>query len=119
MARYDPPDYGANDPSAYGNYGYGGNQGGYGQQPQPEPTPGWAKPLALVGWGVLIAALIAVIVYGIVELVHGPSPASVITTTTTTPPTTTNSPAPGALPTLPSEITLPSMPTVINLRPGL
>ncbi|VDM86988.1 conserved threonine-rich hypothetical protein [Mycobacterium basiliense] len=179
MARYDPPDYGAEDPSVYGNYGYGDNPGGYGQQPHPDPTPNWRKPLALVGWGVLIAALIAVIIYGIVQLAHGrPNPASVTTTvtatttstapttTSTTPPTTTtrttttttpttttttttttpttttttttsttpptssattaptsttttNSAVPGALPTLPAQLPLPSMPTVINLQPGL
>ncbi|WP_099288215.1 oligopeptide transporter substrate-binding protein, partial [Mycobacterium persicum] len=95
MARYDPPDYGADDPTVFGNYGYGDGPGGYGQQPQPTPpTPGWRKPLALVGWGVLIAALIALIVYGIIQLAHGrPTPASVTTTvTTTTPPTTTTAP---------------------------
>ncbi|ORB96020.1 oligopeptide transporter substrate-binding protein [Mycobacterium persicum] len=161
MARYDPPDYGGGDPTVYGNYGYGDGPGGYGQQPQPAPSiPGWRKPLALVGWGVLIAALIAVIVYGIIQLAHGrPTPASVTTTvttttmppttttaptttTTTSPPTTTTTttsttttttttttsptttgttganPSPGALPTLPPQITLP-IPTVINLPPGL
>ncbi len=135
MARHDPPDYGAGDPTAYGNYGYGDQRGGYGQQPPPEPTPGWRKPLALAGWGVLIAVLIGLIIFGIIQLAHGrPTPASVTktvtatmtttttTTTTTTPTTTTttttNPMSPGAMPTFPSQLT-PSIPTVINLPPGL
>lgn len=128
MARHDPPDYGAGDPTAYGNYGYGDQRGGYGQQPPPEPTPGWRKPLALAGWGVLIAVLIGLIIFGIIQLAHGrPTPASVtktvtatMTTTapTTTTTTTTNPMSPGAMPTFPSQLT-PSIPTVINLPPGL
>ncbi|WP_373200097.1 oligopeptide transporter substrate-binding protein [Mycobacterium marinum] len=128
MARHDPPDYGAGDPTAYGNYGYGDQGGGYGQQPPPEPTPGWRKPLALAGWGVLIAVLIGLIIFGIIQLAHGrPIPASVTktvtatmttTTPTTTTTTTTNPMSPGAMPTFPSQLT-PSIPTVINLPPGL
>ncbi|MEK0981227.1 oligopeptide transporter substrate-binding protein [Mycobacterium ulcerans] len=134
MARHDPPDYGAGDPTAYGNYGYGDQRGGYGQQPPPEPTPGWRKPLALAGWGVLIAVLIGLIIFGIIQLAHGrPTPASVTKTVTatmtTTTPTTTTAPttttttttnpmSPGAMPTFPSQLT-PSIPTVINLPPGL
>ncbi len=103
MTRYDPPDYGANEPTAYGNYGYGPGGGGYGQpagggyppEPEPEPTPGWRKPLALVGWGVLIAVLIALIIYGIVLLARGrPSPATITTTVTTVAPATTTTTAP-------------------------
>lgn len=119
MARHDPPDYGAGDPTAYGNYGYGDQRGGYGQQPPPEPTPGWRKPLALAGWGVLIAVLIGLIIFGIIQLAHGrPTPASVTKTVTATMTTTTNPMSPGAMPTFPSQLT-PSIPTVINLPPGL
>ncbi|BDB40204.1 MULTISPECIES: oligopeptide transporter substrate-binding protein [Mycobacterium] len=153
MTRYDPPQLGPHDPAGYGNHGYGG---GHGHDPTTEPTPGWRKPLALVGWGVLIAVLIGLIIYGIVLLSRGrPSPASVTSTTTTTAPASTtttqptttttttstttpatettsptttsgsqtttpaNSPAPGLIPRLPSQIKLPSIPTVINLPPGL
>ncbi|MEK0955682.1 oligopeptide transporter substrate-binding protein [Mycobacterium ulcerans] len=132
MARHDPPDYGAGDPTAYGNYGYGDQRGGYGQQPPPEPTPGWRKPLALAGWGVLIAVLIGLIIFGIIQLAHGrPTPASVTKTVTatmtTTTPTTTTAPtkttttnpmSTGAIPTFTSQLT-PSIPTVINLPQGL
>lgn len=119
MARNDPPDYGADNPT-----GYGGNE----PEPQ-EPIPGWRKPIALVGWGVLIAVLIGLIIWGIIQLAQGAptqAPATTTTTTTTTTPTTdtgttsttptptttdtgtptTNSPSPGALHRLPSQITL-------------
>jgi cytoskeletal protein RodZ len=127
------------------------------QQPlAEEPIPEWRKPIALVGWGVLIAVLIALIIWGIIQLAQGPpTPAQGTTTTPTTattatttaapvvPPTqhrpthdesttttpttdtgtpTNNSPSPGALPRLPSVITLPSLPglpTKITLPPGL
>jgi cytoskeletal protein RodZ len=81
MASYVPPD------------DSGGNAGN--QQPEPEePIPGWRKPIALVGWGVLIAVLIGLIIWGIIQLAQGPpTPAPVTTTTTTTTtPTTTAAP---------------------------
>ncbi len=56
MARTDPPDYGANDPT------------GYAAEPESEPIPRWRKPWALVGVGVLIAVLIGVIIYGLILL---------------------------------------------------
>jgi len=91
MASYVPPgDSGGNARS---------------QEPQPEePIPGWRKPIALVGWGALIAVLIGLIIWGV----------------TGTP--TNNSPSPGAFPHLPSVITVPSLPglpTEITLPPGL
>lgn len=88
MARYAPPDYRAGDPTVYGNYDDGGNGGG--QEPElDEPIPGWRKPIALVGWGVLTTVLIELIIYGIIQLAHGSStqePATTTTTTATTPP---------------------------------
>jgi cytoskeletal protein RodZ len=81
MASYVPPD----DPTVSGNGG--------GQAPEPdEPIPGWRTPIALVGWGVLIAILLGLIIWGIIQLAHGsptPAPATTSTTTTTTTPTTT------------------------------
>ena len=121
MARTDPPDYGANDPT------------GYAAEPESEPIPRWRKPWALVGVGVLIAVLIGVIIYGLI-LLSGedstPTPATTTTTTTTTtatttpttttttgsgtPTTTTTTSSTGGFPHhLPSEITLPR--TVITL----
>ncbi|HSS24629.1 MAG TPA: hypothetical protein VLL82_09560 [Mycobacterium sp.] len=71
------------------------------QQPVPdEPTPGWRKPIALVGWGVLIAVLIGLIIWGIIQLTQGPpTPAQVTTTTPTTATTATTTAAPVVPPT--------------------
>lgn len=54
-----------------------------------EPIPGWRKPIALAGWGALIAILIALIAWGIVQLAQGAPPQEPATPTTvpsTTPP---------------------------------
>lgn len=83
MARYDPPDY-----------GHGGNGGGDGQEPLPEePLPGWRKPIALVGWCVLIAILLGLIIWGIIQLAQGSPPQRPATTTNTTTTTTTTPPS--------------------------
>lgn len=66
-----------------------------------EPTPWYRKPPLLIAWLVFVAILIALIAYGITELLHGgggtsptPSTSSTsTTTTTTTPPTTTTTPS--------------------------
>ncbi|MGD1172178.1 hypothetical protein ACKUVQ_03895 [Mycobacterium seoulense] len=66
-----------------------------------EPTPWYRKPPLLIAWLVFVAILIALIAYGITELLHGgggagPTPStsstSTTTTTTTTAPTTTTTP---------------------------
>lgn len=74
MARRASSDYGASDLTMYGDHGYGGDGGNYdGQEPEPEePIPGWRKPIALVGWGILIAILIGLIIWGIIQLVRAP-----------------------------------------------
>jgi hypothetical protein len=78
MASYVPPD------------DAGGSAGSRRPELQ-EPIPGWRKPIALVGWGVLIAVLIGLIVWGIIQLIQGPPPPAPVTTpmATTTPTTTT------------------------------
>jgi hypothetical protein len=62
-----------------------------------EFTAWYRKPVVLIGWSLFVAILIGLIVYGIIELIHGnngtsnnPSTSTTIpsTTTTTTPPTT-------------------------------
>ena len=62
-----------------------------GHEAEPEePIPGWRKPIALAGWGILIAILIALIVWGIIQLAEGPPPQeptiTIAPTATTTPP---------------------------------
>ena len=69
-----------------------------------EPTAWYRRPVVLIGWGLMVAILIALIVYGIIELIgdqgtgRTPSttttpshstPMTTTTTTTTTPPSTT------------------------------
>jgi hypothetical protein len=97
MARRAPADYLVDDPVDV-DYGYD-ESGGAGTEPE-EPIPGWRKPIALAGWGVLIAILIGLIIWGIMQLVQGAPPLepATITTTprTTTPP---SSAAPVAPPT--------------------
>ena len=69
-----------------------------------EPTPWYRKPAMLIAWLVSVVILIGLIVFGIIELIHGQQTVSHIpktttsttttaTTTTTTPPTTTSSPS--------------------------
>jgi cytoskeletal protein RodZ len=67
-----------------GQYNYG-NDADYGQH---DPTPWHRKPAVLIGLGVLVAILIALVIYGIVELNQGgganpPGTSSVSTTPST------------------------------------
>ncbi|MEK0557538.1 hypothetical protein OSI01_19135, partial [Mycobacterium ulcerans] len=77
---------------------------GYDQEkPEAEPKPWYRNPVTLTGWALLVMILIALIVYGIIELISdrqgtgNPSTTTPSTTTstttaetaTTTPPTTT------------------------------
>jgi hypothetical protein len=83
MARLAPPDYGVTDPV-------------WCEEREPEePIPGWRTPIALAGWGGLIAILIALIVWGIIQLAHGAPPQEPAITLTT--PATPSS-APPAIP---------------------
>ncbi len=88
-----PPDDPSEAPTGQYNYSdYG--------QPQTDTgsTPWYRKPAALIGLGALAAILIALVIYGIVELTHGGSSTSPSTSSatpsavTTTPPTTTSFP---------------------------
>jgi hypothetical protein len=87
MARHAPADYGVDEPTVYIDYG----DDVFGPaQPEPDdPISGWRKPLALAGWGILIAVLIALIVWGIIQLAHGAPPQEPMTSTTPVPTTTT------------------------------
>jgi hypothetical protein len=67
---------------------------GHEAEPQ-EPIPGWRTPIALAGWGVLIAILIALIVWGIIQLTEGAPPQEPAITIA---PTATTSSAPPVVP---------------------
>ncbi|OBI92012.1 hypothetical protein [Mycobacterium sp. 1245805.9] len=122
MASNGPPDDFHNQRTQYANYGAQGGPPPAGEpaaepeqweQPEavdpfdrePEPTPWYRKPAGIIAWIVAVLILLALIVYGLMELIQGgqgtsPSPSTTgsttptTTTTTTTPPTTTESSAP-------------------------
>jgi hypothetical protein len=54
-----------------------------------EPTPWYRKPAMLIAWLVSVVVLIGLIVFGVVELLHGQTGSHVPATTSTTPTTTT------------------------------
>jgi hypothetical protein len=82
-----------------------------------EPIPGWRTPIALAGWGTLIAILIALIVWGIIQLARGAPPQepaiTIAPTATTSPP---SSVAPVVPPT-PQQTYQESAPTITTEIP--
>ncbi|MCV7028459.1 oligopeptide transporter substrate-binding protein [Mycobacterium sherrisii] len=99
MARHAPADHFVDDdPTVYIHY----DEDGPGAQPQPDdPIPGWRKPAALIGWGLLIAVLIALIVWGVMQLVAGTPPQDTFIRTPTTA-TTSRLPTSAATPVTPA-----------------
>jgi hypothetical protein len=144
VARYGPPDDFNNQPTQHGDYGVPPR--GAPRPPPPtlppapptppepfeppesldpfdeeaEPTPWFRRPVLLGGWALLVVILIGLIIYGIIELIHGdqgtgniPSSTSAIpsttttTTTTTTTPTTATTTTPATGPTTSSAVEQP------------
>ena len=121
MARNGPPDDFNNLPTQFADYGLTGRPPAGGPPPpdsppaetppeedesplfvdpleEAEPTPWYRKPAALAGWIAAVLILLGLIVFGLMELMHGeqgtshtPSTSTSTTpsTTTTTTPTTT------------------------------
>lgn len=88
MTSYEPPDDPSEAPT--GQYGYGERPG----EPDPGSRPWHRRPAALVALGVLVAALLALVIFGLVELTReggGSTPTS--TSTTSAPITTSTAPA--------------------------
>ncbi|ORW87050.1 hypothetical protein AWB92_24375 [Mycobacterium sp. IEC1808] len=116
MASNGPPDDFHNQRTQYANYGAAEPPPDQPEQPEaldpfeqePEPTPWYRKPAGIIAWIVAVLVLLALIVYGLMELIQGgqgtsPSPSTTsstspttTTTTTTMTPTTTESSAPPA-----------------------
>ena len=122
MARYGPPDDFHNQRTQHRHYGVGEHPPAVEQPPpgeralthQPpretppeqyepdgdpfdqetEPTAWYRKPVMLIGWAVLVLILIALIVFGLMELLGGQQGTSHIPSTSTTPPTTTTTTPP-------------------------
>jgi hypothetical protein len=127
VARYGPPDDFNNQPTQHGDYGVPAPPTPPEQFEPPEsldpfdeetePTPWFRRPVLLGGWALLVVILIGLIVYGIIELIHGdqgtgniPSSTSAIpsaTTTITTPPTTATTTTPATGPTTSSAVEQP------------
>ncbi|OBI20997.1 hypothetical protein A5712_16570 [Mycobacterium sp. E2327] len=113
MASNGPPDDFHNQRTQYANYGAAEPPPDQPEQPEaldpfeqePEPTPWYRKPAGIIAWIIAVLILLALIVYGLMELIQGgkgtsPSPSTTssttptTSTTTTMTPTTTESPAP-------------------------
>lgn len=113
----DPNNYSDSEPTQYAGYGeYRGSESGgeayseygtqgyqpptgYGQYPVPQPphTPWFQRPAALVGLGVLTAALLALLVYAVVTFTNSGNtkPAGTATSSSaTTPSSAAPAPAP-------------------------
>jgi hypothetical protein len=122
VARYGPPDDFHNQRTQYRNYG-AGEHPPVGEQPPPgeppttdepppqtapeqyepdgdpfdqetEPTAWYRKPVVLIGWALSVLILIALIVYGITELLKGQQGTGNIPSTSTTAPTSTTTTSP-------------------------
>jgi hypothetical protein len=126
VAPNGPPDDFHNQRTQYANYGGLGGPPAPGEPPaepppdqagspealdpfgqEPEPTPWYRKPVGIIAWILAVLILLALIVYGLMELIQGghgtsPGPATTssatptTTTTTSMTPTTTESSAPPA-----------------------
>ena len=133
MARYGPPDDFHNQRTQHRNYGVGEHPPAVEQPPPGEPAPtdqpagetppeqyepggdpfdqetepnAWyRKPVVLIGWALVVLILIALIVYGLMELLGGQQGTSHIPSTSTTTPTTSTTTAP---PTSTTETTAPT-----------
>jgi hypothetical protein len=109
---YPQDDYPASDPTQYANYGgtggaayseygpptgYPGTAGRY-PDPVPPPTPWFQRPAALIGLGVLSAAVLALLVYAVVTFTNaGTSQSPAVTSgsiTTSSAPTSEAVPPP-------------------------
>jgi hypothetical protein len=88
MARHAPSDYFVDDdPTVFIHYG--DDESVSVAPDSDDPIPGWRKPIALAGWGALIVVLIALIVWGIIQLAQGSTPQEPVTGPTLVPTTTT------------------------------
>lgn len=129
MARNGPPDDFHNQQTQYANYGsLGGPPRSAGEPPptapppgemppdqpespdaldtfgqEPEPTPWYRKPAGIIAWVLAVLILIALIVYGLMELLQGGQGTSPNPSTSSTPTTTTSTTPPPSTTTTSSE----------------
>lgn len=77
------------DPPPHPPQGFEQADGGDPFDQESEPTPWYRKPAMLIAWLVSVVILIGLIVFGVIELIHGQTVNNVPKTTTSTTPTTT------------------------------
>jgi cytoskeletal protein RodZ len=115
VAPNGPPEDFHNQQTQFANHGGLGGHPPSGEPPPPdqqgspevewldpfdqerEPTPWYRKPAGIIAWIVAVLILIALIVYGLMELIQGgsgtsPTPSTTSATTSTTPTTTSMTP---------------------------
>jgi len=110
---HDPPDDPSNRPTRMANYGADGprppgsdDHPDYVESPEPEspPAPWYRNRSLLAVWATMVAILIVLIIYGLIQLSHGGGGVPSTTTPETTP-TRSSSPTPSTTP--PSTTTTP------------
>jgi hypothetical protein len=112
VARYGPPDDFHNQPTRHADFGMGepppageaATAQAHGQIPpeqhapdesvdpfdqETEPTAWYRRPVVLLAWALFVLILIALIVFGVTQLLGGGQGTSPIPSTSTTPPTST------------------------------
>jgi hypothetical protein len=116
VARYGPPDDFHDQPTRHANFGMveppppgepAPTDQQLGQTPpeqyephgdpfdqETEPRAWYRKPVVLIGWALSVLILIALIVYGLMQLLQGEQGTSHIPSTSTTPPTSTTTTTP-------------------------
>lgn len=149
MARYGSPDDFNKQPTQHADFGMAGYppppeppnhfEAPDPDQPEDEPRPWYRRPVMLIGWALVVVILLALIAYGIVQLLTvdqdtSPKPATTTTTatttvpstttTTTTPPPTTTAVAPTSAPAVqpPAQQptrTVPRLPQIPTELPNL
>lgn len=120
MARYGPPNDFNDQPTTKADFGAGGAPSGtppeippdQSETPAPhhagfEPAPWYRSPPLLIAWAVLVLILVALIVYGIGELIGGGESTGPVPSTTTT---TTTAPSSDTTTTPPPSTTTPTTP---------
>jgi hypothetical protein len=141
-----PPDDFNNQSTQHDNYCQGGRPAPGAQPPPPPPTlppppppppeqfeppeyldpldqeaepPAWyRKPAVLIGWALLVLILIGLIVYGIIELIHGENGTSnTPSTSTSTIPSTTTTPTPPTAATTTTPTTAPPTSSAVEPPP--
>jgi hypothetical protein len=91
VTGYGPPDDPSEAPTGLYNYGHDGHE-----PPEPGSTPWYRKRAALIGLSALVAILLAVVIYEIVDLTHTGGSTTPSTSSTTSAAVTTTQPSPGS-----------------------